>query len=72
MRKDLSISYDENNGTHYINFDRILGEGLGVDTGGYLGVRQDDDGNVYIICIDTEGDVLSEVAVPVNALIGGE
>jgi hypothetical protein len=71
MRTDLSMSYDENNGTHYINFDRILGEGLGVETGGYVGIRHDKDGNIYIVCVDTVGDVLAEIVAPVDALIGG-
>jgi hypothetical protein len=72
MRTDLCISYDDNNETHYINFDRIIGDGLGVETGGYIGVRQDEDGNVYIVCVGTNGDVIHELAVPVSSLIGGE
>jgi hypothetical protein len=71
MRTDLCISHDNNDDIHYINFDRIIGDGLGVETGGYISVRQDADGNVYVICIDTEGDVIAEVVLPINSLIGG-
>jgi hypothetical protein len=71
MRTDLCISHDDNDDTHYINFDRIIGDGLGVETGGYISVRQDTDNNVYVICCDIEGNIIAEVVLPVNALIGG-
>lgn len=69
MRTDLCISCDDNNETHYINFDRIIGDGLGVETGGYVGCKHDTDGNVYITVVDKIGDILFETAIPVDKLI---
>lgn len=71
MRKDLSISYDDNEGSHYLNFDRLLGEGMGVETGGYIGVREDEDGTLHIFVVDQGGDVVMQCDVPVTQMIGG-
>ena len=68
MRTDLSITHDDNEGTHYLNFDKLLGE-MGVETGGYVGCKHDTDGNVYVTVVDKIGDILLEFAVPVDKLI---
>ena len=70
MRQDLSITYDDNEGTHYLNFDRLMGDGVVVDTGGYLGVKPEKDGTIRIVVIDKEGDVVIECAVPISQMIG--
>lgn len=72
MRADLSITYDDNEGSHYLNFDRILGNDCGtVATGGYIGVREDDDGTLHIFVVDQGGDVVMQCDVPVTKMIGG-
>lgn len=70
MRKDLSITHDDNEGSYYLNFDKILGEGMGVETGGYIGVREDEDGGLHIVVIDRDGDVVMQCDVPVTQMIG--
>lgn len=72
MRTDLSITHDDNDGTHYLNFDRIIGYATAVDTGGYIGVKEDEDGIFHIFVIDKEGDVVMQCDVPVTQMIGGE
>ena len=70
MRTDLSITHDDNEGSHYLNFDKILGEGMGVETGGYIGVREDEDGSLHIFVVDKGGDVVMQCDVPVTQMIG--
>ena len=70
MRQDLSITYDDYLGTHYLNFDRIIGQEYGVDTGGYIGVRASEDGRLYVVVIDKEGDVVTQCDVPISQMIG--
>lgn len=71
MRADLSITYDDNEGSHYLNFDRIIGNEDGTDTGGYIGVKEDEDGSLHIFVVDKEGDVVMQCDVPVTQMIGG-
>lgn len=69
MRTDLSITHDDNEGTHYLNFDKLLGE-MGVETGGYIGVREDEGGNLHIVVVNKEGNVVVQCDVPVTQMIG--
>jgi len=71
MRADLSITHDDNEGTHYLNFDRIVSPVECCETGGYIGVREDEDGTLHIFVVDKGGDVVMQCDVPVTQMIGG-
>jgi hypothetical protein len=70
MRTDLSITYDDNEDRHYLNFDRIAG-GI-VDTGGYVQVEVDEDNEVHVTVFDQRGDTIGEIHTTVTDMIGGE
>lgn len=70
MRTDLSITYDDNEDRHYLNFDRITG-GV-VDTGGYVQVKVQEDGSVSVSVFDQRGDTLGEIHTTVTDMIGSE
>lgn len=70
MRADLSITYDDNEGSHYLNFDRIIGNEYGIEAGGYVGVREDEDGSLHIFVVDKDGDVVIQCDVPITQMIG--
>ena len=71
MRADLCISYDDNEGKHYLNFDRIFGKDMGIETGGYIQVEEHEDGDITIVVCDKEGNVVGEVVTTVSTMIGG-
>lgn len=70
MRTDLSITYDDNEDRHYLNFDRITG-GI-VDTGGYVQVQVHEDGDVSVSVFDQRGDTIGEIHTTVTDMIGSE
>lgn len=70
MRKDLSITYDDNEGKHYLNFDRIIGNEYGVDAGGYVQVEEHEDGDITIVVVDKEGNVVGNIITTVGRMIG--
>lgn len=70
MRTDLSITYDDNNDRHYLNFDRITG--TVVDTGGYVQVEVDEDNQVHVTVFDQRGDTIGEIHTTVTDMIGSE
>lgn len=70
MRTDLSITHDDNDGTHYLNFDRITG-GV-VDTGGYVQVHVEEDSSVSVSVFDQRGDTIGEIHTTVTDMIGSE
>lgn len=70
MRQDLSITYDDNEDRHYLNFDRITGEI--VDVGGYVQVHVEEDGSVSVSVFDQRGDTIGEIHTTVTDMIGSE
>jgi hypothetical protein len=72
MREDLCISFDDNEGKHYVNFDRIIANGFGIDTGGYIQVTEHEDGDVSVTVVDKEGNVIGEIYTNLSTMIGGE
>lgn len=70
MRADLSITYDDNEDRHYLNFDRITG-GV-VDTGGYVQVQVEEDGSVSVVVFDQRGDTIGEIYTTITDMIGSE
>jgi hypothetical protein len=72
MRADLCISYDDNEGKHYLNFDRIVSPTMGVETGGYIQVEEHEDGDITIVVVDKEGNVVDNIVTTVSRMIGSE
>ena len=72
MRTDLCISYDDNEGKHYLNLDRIIAPEMGIDTGGYVQVEEHEDGDISIVVVDKEGNVVGEIVTSVSTMIGSE
>jgi hypothetical protein len=72
MRADLCISYDDNEGKYYLNFDKIMGNHMGVETGGYIQVEEHEDGDITIVVVDKEGNVVDNIVTTVSRMIGGE
>lgn len=70
MRTDLSITYDDNEDRHYLNFDRITG-GV-VDTGGYVQVQVEEDGGLSVTVFNQRGDTIGEIYTTVTDMIGSE
>lgn len=68
MRTDLSITYDDNEDRHYLNFDRI-GDKV-VETGGYVQVHVDEDDEVHVTVFDQRGDTIGEIHTTVTDMIG--
>jgi hypothetical protein len=72
MRADLCISYDAHEGKRYLNFDRIIANGFGIDTGGYIQVEEHEDGDITIVVVDKEGNVVDNIVTTVSRMIGSE
>jgi hypothetical protein len=71
MRVDLSITYDDNEGKHYLNFDRVSPVEC-CETGGYIQVEQHEDGDITIVVVDKEGNVVDNIVTTVSRMIGSE
>jgi hypothetical protein len=72
MRADLCISYDDNEGKHYLNFDRIVHPVECFETGGYIQVEEHEDGDITIVVVDKEGNVVDNIVTTVSRMIGSE
>lgn len=62
MREFIMNSEQLDDGSQVINFDLGDDEGI-VNTGGYVMVRQEDEGFTIIAC-DGEGNVVNEYTMP--------
>lgn len=71
MREIIMTGDQLDDGSQVINFDLQDDEGSIVNTGGYVIVRQEDEGFV-ISCINGQGDVVNEYVMSYNEAFNGD
>lgn len=71
MSNDLSVTFEQLDfNDYFVNFDRVLPNGAGVDAGGYIRILQEDN-RLNISIINLAGDCIGDISAPIVEMIGG-